>query len=89
MESNHYKWPLRTYGEAPPGRVDFFRFQVYERAGILLIEGYKRVGKSIISVCERPNMAKLMAFNGCEKVDKTLESCDLSGGHRLLRLFIF
>ena len=33
-------------------------------------------------------MAKLMAFNGCEKVDKTLESCDLSGGHRFLDLFI-
>ena len=27
----------------------------------------KDVGKSIISVSKRPNMAKLMAFNGCER----------------------
>ena len=47
----------------------------------------KDVGKSVISVCERPNMAKLMGFTGCEKVDKALEFCDLSGGHRLLHLF--
>ena len=88
MESTHYKWPLRG-GSARKSKL----FQVSgissERVGISLIEVYERVGKSIISVCERPNMAKLMAFNGCEKVDETLESCDLSGGHRLLRLFIF
>ena len=41
------------YGEAPPERVIFFRLQVYERGGILLVEVYKRVGKSIIWVCER------------------------------------
>ena len=37
------------YGEAPPERdTFFFRLQVYERVGILLVEVYKRVGKSVI-----------------------------------------
>ena len=50
------------YGEAPLLRGIFFRLQVYERGGILLyrkfscslaillVEVYKRVGKSVISV---------------------------------------
>ena len=40
------------YREAPPERGIFFRLQVYERVGILLVEVYKRVGKSVIWVCE-------------------------------------
>ena len=40
-------------GEALPERVIFFRLQVYDRVGILLVELYKRVGKSVIRVCER------------------------------------
>ena len=43
---------------APPERGTFFRFQLYERVGILLVVVYERVGKSVISVCEmlkRPN----------------------------------
>ena len=32
------------YGEASPERGTFFRLQVYERKGILLVEVYKRVG---------------------------------------------
>ena len=36
------------YGEAPLERGTFFRFQVYESVGILLVEVYKRVGKSVI-----------------------------------------
>ena len=32
------------YGEAPPERGIFFRLQVYERVGILLVEVYERVG---------------------------------------------
>ena len=32
------------YGEAPPERDIFFRPQVYERVGNLLVEVYKRVG---------------------------------------------
>ena len=41
------------YGEAPPERGIFSRLQVYERLWISLVEAYKRVGKSVIWVCER------------------------------------
>ena len=40
------------YGEAPLKRGIYFRLQVYERVAILLVEVYKRVGKSVIWVCE-------------------------------------
>ena len=36
------------YGEAPPGKVTFFRPQVYERVGISQKEVYKRVRKLVI-----------------------------------------
>ena len=35
------------YGEAPPERGTFFRFQVYKRVGISQV--YEKVGKSVIS----------------------------------------
>ena len=35
----------------------FFRLHVYERVGILLVKVYKRVGKSVIWVCERAQRA--------------------------------
>ena len=41
------------YGEAPPKMSTFFRLQVYERVGILLVEVYERMGKSVIWACER------------------------------------
>ena len=41
------------YGEAPPERGNFFRLLVYEKGGTSLAEVYKRVGKSVIWVCER------------------------------------
>ena len=41
------------YGEAPPVRGTFFRLQLYKRVGILLVEVYQRVGKSVIWVCKR------------------------------------
>ena len=40
------------YGEAPPEWGTFFRLQVYERVGSLLVEG-----KSAIWVCERVQRA--------------------------------
>ena len=40
------------YGEAPLKRGIYFRLQVYEMVGILLVEVYERVGKSFIWVCE-------------------------------------
>ena len=41
------------YREAPPERGIFFRLQVYEGVGILLVEVYERVGKSVVWVCKR------------------------------------
>ena len=42
------------YGDVPPERGAFFRLQVYERVGILLVKVNERLGKSVIWVCERP-----------------------------------
>ena len=42
------------YGEAPPKRGTFIKRQVYERVGILLVEVFKRVGKSVIWACNWP-----------------------------------
>ena len=50
------------YGEAPPERRTFFRLQVYERVGILLVEIFKRVGKSVIWVGEMAQRAEQMNF---------------------------
>ena len=36
------------YGEAPLERDTFFGLQVYKRAGVLQVEVYERVGKSVI-----------------------------------------
>ena len=45
--------PIMAYtGRLRPGGDTFFRLQVYERAGISLVEVYKRVGKSVILVRE-------------------------------------
>ena len=41
------------YGEAPPEMGIFFRPQVYERVRNSLPDIYKRVGKSVILVCDR------------------------------------
>ena len=54
-----YKWPIR---EAPPERSTFFRLQVCERIGILLVEVYERVAKSVIWVCERAPRAEQNNF---------------------------
>ena len=40
------------YGDTPPEMGHFFRRQVYERVGILLVEVYERVRKTFISVCK-------------------------------------
>ena len=41
------------YGKALPERGIFFKLHEYERVGILIVEVYKKVGKSVIWVCER------------------------------------
>ena len=40
-------------GKLRPKGVPFSGFRYYERVGISLVEVYKRVGKSVIWVCER------------------------------------
>ena len=50
------------YGEARPKRGTFFRLQVYERIGILLVEVYEKVGKSVIWASEMAQRAEQMNF---------------------------
>ena len=40
--------PIMTYA----GKGYLFRFQVYERVGVSLVNGYERKG-AVISVCEK------------------------------------
>ena len=40
------------YEEAPPDKSYFFGLQLYEREGVLLVEVYERLEKSVISVCK-------------------------------------
>ena len=60
------------YGQAPPERGIFFRLQVYERGGISLGEVYKRLGKSVIWVCERTQRAEQMNFMALKSRDNVL-----------------
>ena len=47
--------PKMTYMERlHPKGVPFPEFQVYEGVGISLVEVYKRVGKTVISVGKKP-----------------------------------
>ena len=50
------------YGEAQPERGNFFRLLVCERVGTTLAEVYKRVGKSVIWVCERAQKMNFMVL---------------------------
>ena len=45
------------YWEAPPKRGTFIRVQVYERAGILFVEVYERVKKSVTGSVKGPKRA--------------------------------
>ena len=49
-------------GRLPLKGVPFFRLQVYDREGILLVEVYERVGKSVISVCESAQKGSEIRF---------------------------
>ena len=50
--------PMMAYtGRLRPERGTFSRLQVYERVGILLVEVYEMVGKFVIWVSERAQMA--------------------------------
>ena len=54
----------------------FFRLQVHERVEISLVEVYKRVGKTVISVCQKAQKGQQMHFKTV-KVRETYRFCDL------------
>ena len=54
----------------------FFRLQVHERVEISLVEDYKRVGKTVISVCQKAQKGQQMHFMAV-KVRETFRFCDL------------
>ena len=55
--------PVRSYtGKLHPKGVLFSGFRYNERVGILLTEVFKRVGKSVIWVCEMAQRAEQMNF---------------------------
>ena len=64
------------YGEAPPERGIFFRLQVYERVGILLVEVYES-GRNIchLGLVKGPK-GLIDEFYGLYKVEKTFYFCD-------------
>ena len=51
-------------------RGTFFRFQVYERVRVSLVNGYKREG-AVISVREKDLKGPVDAFYGCKRGKKT------------------
>ena len=56
--------PSRSYAaKLRPKGVLFSGFRYNERVGILLTEVFKRVGKSVIWVCEMAQMAEKMNFD--------------------------
>ena len=59
-----------VYGEAPPERGTFFRLQVYERVGILLVEVYESVGLSVISVRKKAQKGSQIYFMAVKKSRK-------------------
>ena len=54
----------------------FFRLQVHERVEISPVEDYKRVGKTVISVCQKAQKGQQMHFKAV-KVRETFRFCDL------------
>ena len=79
LVGSSYKLPGRggtpydgLYGQAPPERGIFFRLQVYERGGISLGAVYKRLGKSVIWVCERAQRAEQMNFMALKSRENVL-----------------
>ena len=70
------------YGEAPPERGTFFRLQVYEREGILLVKVYESVGKSVISVPKK-------AQKGLQSYSKALKKSRKLSGFVIYSYFKF
>ena len=68
------------YGEAPPEKSTLFRLQAYERVQILQVEVYERIGKSVISICEKVQRGQKMHFM---RVIKSRKRCDSVCVHNL------
>ena len=65
--------PIMAYvGRPHPKRAPFFRLQVYERVGILLVKVYERVRKSAISVCKKGQKGLQMHFMAVKRSEKVL-----------------
>ena len=52
------------YKEAPAERGTFFRLKLYKRVGILDVEVYERVGKSVVKIFYRALVKILRTGNG-------------------------
>ena len=52
------------YRKAPPEKGTFFWLQVYAMVGILIVEVYERVGKSVIWVCGKGPKGRTDEFYG-------------------------
>ena len=68
------------YGEAPPEKSTLFRLQAYERVEILQVEVYERIGKSVISICEKVQRGQKLHF---KPVKKSRKRCDSVCIHNL------
>ena len=58
------------YGEAPPQRVTFFSFQVYDMLGISLAEVYECVGKHVVSSVKKAQKGQQVHFKAVKKLRK-------------------
>ena len=58
------------YRGAPPEKGTFFRLQVYAGVGILIVEVYERVGKSVIWVCGKGLKGRTDEFYGFIESEK-------------------
>ena len=57
-------------GRLPLKGVPFFRLQVYDRVGILLVEVYESVGLSVISVRKKDQKGSQIYFKAVKKSRK-------------------
>ena len=55
---------LHIMAYTPPEKGTFFRLQIYARVGILIVEVYERVGKSLIWVCGKGPKGRTDEFYG-------------------------
>ena len=70
--------PIMAYtGMLLPKGVPFSGFRYIEKVGNTVVEVYERVGKSVISVCNKSQKGLTREIYGCDKVEKAVRFCDL------------